>query len=70
MYQINISKIKGKMGEKNISITELSQQIGVSRNTLSSYFKNPAKMPYNIVSKMAQVVCDTQDEAVSIFFAQ
>lgn len=69
MACVNIPRVKGKMAERGFTITSLSEKLGVDRNTLSSYLKNPQKMPYEVVSKMAELLCDTDEEASSIFFA-
>lgn len=69
MYQIDLNRVRGKMGEKGYSITSLAHQLEVSRGTLSAYFKYPGKMPYCVVSNMAQVLCDSPGEAKEIFFA-
>lgn len=69
MVHIDVPKVKGKMTERGYTITSLSEKLGISRNTLASYFKYPGKTPYNIVSDMAFTLCDSLDEASSIFFA-
>lgn len=66
---IDIPKVRGKMAERGFTITSLSNRLGINRNTLSAYLENPGKTPYSIVSDMATALCDTTDEAASIFFA-
>lgn len=68
MVQINIPKVRGKMGEKGLTITALANQLGIARNTLSHYLNEPEKTPYNVVSNMAAILCDTSEEATAIFF--
>ena len=70
MYTINIAKVKGKMGEKGYTKTGLSELVGVNRNTLASYLSNPNNMPYEIMVKLAELLCDDEGEAREIFFAQ
>lgn len=70
MYEINIPKVRGKMAEKGYTNTKLSEAVGVSRNTLASYFSNPNNMPYEVVVRLAEILCDDDDEAAGIFFAQ
>lgn len=70
MYTVNISKVKGKMAEKNYTITGLAEKLNLDRNTLSKYLTNPGKMPYNVVAIMADLLCDTRYEAEQIFFAE
>ena len=65
---MNISKIRGKMAEKGYNMSSLSERLSVSRNTLSSYFKNPKKMPYDIIEQLATILFDSIDEAFPVFF--
>lgn len=69
MARVDVPKVRGKMAEKGFTIGSLSEKLEVDRNTLSSYLKSPEKMPYAIVSRMADLLCDTPEEAKSIFFA-
>lgn len=69
MTHIDVPKVRGKMAERGYTITSLSKTLNISRNTLAVYLDNPEKMPYNVVSSMAAALCDTPDEASSIFFA-
>lgn len=66
---VDIPKVRGKMAERGYTITSMSDRIGVNRNTLTTYLENPDKMPYKVISSMADVLCDTADEAAAIFFA-
>lgn len=68
MVQVNVQKIKGKMAEKGFTMTALAKELGINRNTLAAYFENPEKTPYAVMSRMADVLCDTTAEASSIFF--
>lgn len=68
MY-VNVPKVRGKMAECGYTITSLAKKLGISRNTLSFYLKEPEKIPYNIVAAMAEILCDSPEEAGSIFFA-
>lgn len=70
MYTVDIPKVKGKMAEKNYTITGLAEKLNLDRNTLSKYLTNPGKMPYNVVAIMADLLCDTRYEAEQIFFAE
>ena len=44
MYRVDIAKVRGKMGEKQISIKKLSEQLDIDRNTLTGYLKKPEKI--------------------------
>lgn len=69
MVHIDVRKVKGKMAERGFTITSLAEKLGINRNTLSSYLETPEKTPYSVVSDMAAALCDTTEEASSIFFA-
>lgn len=69
MVHVDVPKVKGKMAEKGFSITSFANALGVSRNTLSSYLDYPMKIPYSVISAMADLLCDTPEEASCIFFA-
>lgn len=69
MVHVDIPKVKGKMAERGYSITSFAKELGISRNTLSNYLEDPKKIPYSIISAMAKLLCDTTEEASSIFFA-
>ena len=69
MARIDVPKVKGKMAERGYTITSLAEILGIDRNTLASYLKTPEKTPYAVVSDMAGLLCDSAEEASSIFFA-
>lgn len=69
-YFVNVPKIKGKMAEKGYTISSMADSLNVNRNTLSAYLEGPARFPYSAISKMAELLCDTPEEAKEIFFAQ
>ena len=66
---VDVPKVRGKMAERGFTITSMSDRLGISRNTLSLYLENPNRMPYKVISDMAGALCDTADEAATIFFA-
>lgn len=69
MVHVDVPKVRGKMAERGLNITSVSERLGISRNTFSSYLDTPGKMPYSVVADLAVILCDTTDEAKSIFFA-
>ena len=69
MAHIDVCKVKGKMAERGYTNSSLAKKLGINRNTLASYLDNPEKTPYNVVSRMAELLCDSAEEAISIFFA-
>lgn len=69
MCYINIPKVRGKMIERGYTVCALSKKLDICKNTLYTYLGNPEKMPYEIVAQMANLLCDTPEEAAAIFFA-
>ncbi|MCI7301481.1 helix-turn-helix domain-containing protein [Ihubacter massiliensis] len=69
-YEIDIKAIKEIMGGKDMSNIALANKIGVNRNTLRTYFKNPEKMPYEIILKIALVLDIPDNRIRGIFFKQ
>lgn len=69
IVRVDVPKVRGKMAERGYTITSMSNRLGINRNTLSTYLETPSKMPYNVISDMAEALCDTADEAAAIFFA-
>ena len=70
MYVVNIDKLRGKMAEKGYNNTTFSRALGIGRDTLRAYLKDYTKIPYEIISKMAEVLECTESEATLIFFTQ
>lgn len=69
MVYIDVPKVRGKMAERGYTISSLAKKLGINRNTLASYLDAPEKTPYNVVSSMAETLCDSPAEASAIFFA-
>ena len=70
MFNINVSKLDGKIVEKGYNRTSFSKAIGISRNTLDNYRRCPGKMPYFIMCKMISLLCNSTDDIIEIFFTQ
>lgn len=70
MFKINANKIIGKMAEKNLTQAELACKLDITRDTLRNYIKEPERMPYRIIDKLADELCDSYKEAQEIFFAR
>ena len=68
-FVVDVQKIRGKMAEKGYGIDTFAKELHINRNTLASYLKNPAKIPYATISSMATALCDTDEEAIRIFFS-
>lgn len=67
---INIPKLRGKLAEKEISVTELATDIGVSASTLYSKLNGQgATLTIEEVVKIATSLALTKEEFNNIFFA-
>ena len=69
MFQILIPKIKGKMAEKGYTNSTLAKELGISRNALYVYMREPGRIPYSVMDRMAELLCDSLGEARGIFTA-
>ena len=69
MFTVNVDKLIGKIHERGFNKSSFSKELGIDRNTLSAYLNNPKKIPYDVIDKMASILCVTEDEASAIFFA-
>lgn len=69
MYHVDIAKVRGKMAEQGYNITSFAERIGVNRNTMSSYLRDPSGIPYEVLDLMADSLCESYEEASPIFFA-
>jgi len=69
MYKINVDKWKGQIAEKGFTKTSFARQLGVSLNTLNSYFANPNNVPYRVIVKSAALLRMNKGEFDAVFFA-
>ena len=70
MVRVDVPKVKGKMAERGYTITSMAKALKISRSTLSSYLECPEKITYSVIASMADMLCDSTDEAGSIFLHQ
>lgn len=66
---VDVPKVRGKMAEKGFTNSRFAEELGINRNTLASYLVEPGKIPLEIIFKMADMLCDSREEATGIFFA-
>lgn len=66
---VNVDKLNGKIHECGYNKTTFSKEIGIDRNTLSSYMRNPKNITYGVINKMIAVLQINNKEAKEIFFA-
>ena len=67
----NVNKLKGKIVENGLTVTDLAEKIGVDRATLYRKLNNNAE---TLLIKEANAIVTalglTADEALAIFFTQ
>lgn len=70
MITVNVNKLNGKIHECGYNKTTFSKELGIDRNTLAAYLRNPKNITYGILNKMIAVLKLNTQEANEIFFAQ
>lgn len=66
---VNLNKLKGRIIEKGLNITELAEKIGIDRSTLYRKFQNKGDtISIKEANLMVKVLDLTIDEANEIFF--
>jgi transcriptional regulator with XRE-family HTH domain len=70
MYTVDIKELKGMLAKNDVNKTKLGKILGVSRTTITNYFKNPGQIPYDKIAMIATALNMTPDEARNIFFHQ
>lgn len=68
MFKVDIKKLEWKIHEKGFNKLSLSKQIGIDRNTLAVYLKQPERFTIKIIIKIALTLGLSQAEIYSIFF--
>lgn len=68
-YRVDTARIRSQMGLKELNISQLSEKIGVSRNTVSGVLhgKTPS---YDLICKMVDGLGLSPTEAADIFFSE
>lgn len=66
---VDLNKLRGKVVEKGLSQQELAVLIGIDRSTFYRKMKNGGDFSIGEVSKMAEVMQLTNQEAVDIFLS-
>ena len=71
MGTVNILKLKAKLTELGMNITELGEKMGYDKSTIYRRLKdNGARLSISDANLIIKVLCLTRDEAISIFFTQ
>lgn len=66
---MNAFKLKAKIVERNMTMEELANRIGISTATLYRKVRNPLRMTLMEVVKIKDVLGITDQEAIDIFLA-
>ena len=68
---VNILKLKAKLTELGMNITELGEKMGYDKATIYRRLKdNGARLSISDANMIIKVLRLTRDEAISIFFTQ
>lgn len=70
MFIVDVKELKGILAKNEINKTKLTEIWKVSKTTVTAYFKNPSKIPYDKILTLANELHLTPDEARRVFFHQ
>lgn len=71
MGTVNVNKLKGKLTELGMTVTDLAALMGYDKSALYRRIRNNgASMTIDEANTIIRVLQLTKDEAVSIFFSQ
>ena len=68
-FCIDIDELIGIMAKKGFTKSSVALKLGISRNTMAKYFKNPASLPYYIIINLVSILEIPPDQAKEIFFS-
>lgn len=66
---VDTKRLIGKIYENGYNRSSFAGELGISRETLRKYIKNPASMPYTVIEKAISILHLNSEEAKDIFFA-
>ena len=66
---MDVQKLKGKIVEKGMNVEAVAEQIGVDRSSLYRKLNNFEKITIGEANRLKDVLCLSDEEAKSIFFA-
>lgn len=71
MGTVNIRKLKSKLTELGMNVSDLGKAIGYDKSTIYRRFQNNgASMSVDDANKIIRALELTKDEAIAIFFSQ
>lgn len=66
---MNVNKLKAKIVEKGLNVTELAERINMDRSSLYRKLSNPQRIAIGEAERIKEALEMTNDEASDIFFA-
>jgi len=66
---VNVNKLKAKIVEKGLNVTELAERINMDRSSLYRKLSNPQRIAIGEAERIKEALEMTNDEASDIFFA-
>jgi len=70
MFAVDVTALRGKMGERKCNVTKLAKAVGVDRNTMAHYLDHPEKFPYPVMQRASIALGLSFAEAQNIFFRE
>lgn len=71
MYMVNINKLKGRMVELGLSMSDVAVKMGINQTTLYRKFANDgAGLSILDAQKLVEILRLTAEEAIAIFFTK
>nr|DAN80853.1 MAG TPA: helix-turn-helix domain protein [Caudoviricetes sp.] len=67
---VDVSKLKGKIVERNTTQEELASKIGIDKSTFYRKMKQNGNFSIKEVNLIVSALNLTKDEAMSIFFSE
>ena len=68
-YMVDVSKLKGKIVERNTTQEELASKIGIDKSTFYRKMKQNGNFSIKEVNLIVSTLNLSKDEAMSIFFS-
>ena len=67
MHSVDTESIRKIMKANGFTIVTLATAIGVCKNTMETYLKQPYKMPLGVAHKLIDVLHVSREESTKIF---
>ena len=71
MYIVNVNKLKGRMVELGLSMSDVAAKMGINQTTLYRKFANDgAGLSISDAQQLVEILQLTAEEAIAIFFTK